>query len=107
MIQNLSQLKKKLKAGTLLEITAHCRPDYSGQKRKVTLANTQGFYSVIPDEPQSKVSLANGGKGSVLWWSKAPFWRFEDGCCCLYDSNTEHTEAHLIMSFRIIDEEAA
>ncbi len=107
MIQNLAQLKKNLKAGTILEITAHCRPDYVGQKRKITLANTQGFYSVIPDEPQSKVSLANGGKGSVLWWSKAPFWSFENGCCSLYDSDKQHTEGHLIMSFHILNEEAA
>lgn len=107
MIQNLSQLKKNLKAGTLLEITAHCRSNYAGQKRKVTLANTQGFYSVIPDEPQSKVSLANGGKGSVLWWSKAPFWSFEDGRCSLYSSDKQHTEDNLIMSFRILNEEAA
>lgn len=107
MIQNLSQLKRRMKAGTDFEITAHCRPDYAGQKRRVTLSNTQGFYSVIPGEPQSRVSLANGGKGSVLWWSKAPFWRFENGCCSLYDSDKEHTEGHLILSFRILSEEAA
>ncbi len=107
MIQNLSQLKRTLKAGTVFQITAHCRPDYAGQKREVTLANTQGFYSVIPDEPQSKVSLANGGKGSVLWWSKSSFWSFEDGCCSLYSSDKQHTEDSLIMSFRILNEEVA
>lgn len=106
MIQNLSQLKRKIKTGTILEIVDHCGKEFVGQKRQITLANTQGFYSVIPDEPKSEVSLANGGKGLVLWWSKAPFWSFEDGCCSIYTSDTEHTEEHLIMSFRILNEEA-
>lgn len=107
MIQNLSQLKRRMKAGTVFEIVGHCGPEFIGQKRQVTLSNTQGFYSVIPDEPQSEISLANGGKGLVLWWSKARFWSFENGCCSLYDSDKEHTERHLIMSFRILSEGAA
>jgi hypothetical protein len=74
MIKNLSQLKKALKAGATFEITAHCRPDCIGQQRQVTKANTQGFYSILPAEPQSKTSLANGEKGSWLGWSNAPFW---------------------------------
>ena len=43
MVKNLSQLKKTLKKGTCFEITGHCRPEYVGQKRKVTVANTQGL----------------------------------------------------------------
>lgn len=106
MIQNLSQLKRTLKAGTIFRITAHCRPECAGQKRLVTHSNTQGFYSILPDEPQSKTSLANGGKGSVLWWSKAPFWKFENGVCSIYTSE-KHTEGSLIMSFQILNEEVA
>lgn len=101
MIQNLSQLKKGIVAGSEFEILNHCRQECIGQKRKVTIANTQGFYSVIPDEPQSKVSLANGGRGSVLWWSKAPFWRFEDGVCSLYDNDRADPKG-LIISLRIL-----
>lgn len=107
MIQNLSQLKRNLKAGTVFKITAHCRPEYTGQKRRVTLSNTQGFYSIIPDDPQNKISLANGGKGSVLWWSNAPFWNFENGICSIYSNDKQHTEDNLIMSFCILSEEAA
>jgi len=106
MIQNLSQLKRNLKAGTVFRITAHCRPEYAGQKRQVTLSNTQGVYSMLPDEPQSKLSLGNDGKGSFLSWSKAPFWKFENGVCSIYTSE-KHTEDSLIMSFRILNEEAA
>jgi len=107
MITNLSQLKKALKAGTTFEITAHCRLDCIGQQRQVTKANTQGFYSILPAEPQSKTSLANGGKGSWLGWSNAPFWQFKNGVCAIYTSDKERTEDYLVMAFRVLDKEAA
>lgn len=103
MVNNLSQLKKILKKGVRFEIVGHCRPEYVGQKREVTVSNTQGFYSIIPGEPDSRVSLANNGRGSVLWWSRAPFWEFQDGVCSIYNSDEKRTEDYLIMSFRIED----
>ena len=107
MIKNLSQLKKSLKVGTRFQITGHCRPEYIGQLREVTVANTQGFYSILPNEPDNKTSKCNGGRGSVLWWSKAPFWNFSDGVCSIYNSDTKHTEDYLIMAFRVLGEEIA
>lgn len=107
MIKNLSQLKRTLKAGTHFEITAHCCPEYIGQLREITVANTQGFYSIRPDEPDSKTSKCNGGRGCVLWWSKAPFWEFSNEICSIYSSDTKRTEDSLIMSFRVLGEEAA
>ena len=53
MANNLSQLKKALTAGAEFEIVGHCRPECLGQSRRVNIANTAGFYSVIPDEPDS------------------------------------------------------
>ena len=107
MIRNLNQLKKSLKTGTRFQITNHCRPECVGQLREVTVSNTQGFYSLLPEEPDSKTSTCNGGKGSVLWWSKAPFWQFADGICSIYNSDTKRTEDYLIMSFRVLGEEEA
>ncbi len=107
MVKNLNQLKKSLKTGTRFQITNHCRPECVGQLREVTVSNTQGFYSILPEEPDSKTSTCNGGKGSVLWWSKAPFWQFTDGICSIYNSDTKRTEDTLIMSFRVLGEEAA
>lgn len=106
MVKNLSQLKKILKEGARFEIVSHCRPEYVGQKREVTVSNTQGFYSIIPGEPDSRVSLANNGRGSVLWWSRVPFWEFQDGVCSIYNSDEKRTEDYLIMSFRIEGEAA-
>lgn len=105
-IKNLSQLKKCLKAGSKLEVTGHCRPECIGELRKVTLANTQGFYSVVEGQPpDSKLNRGNGGKGPVLYWSNAPFWTFRDGVCGLY-SDKDHTDKNLIMAFRVLDEAA-
>lgn len=103
IIKNLSQLKKLLTAGAEFEITGHARPECIGQRRRVNLANTQGFYSIIPDEPTSRVSTANCGKGSWLGWSKAPFWNFDGNTAVLYDSDEEHTEAHLIIKIKVLE----
>lgn len=108
MIKNLSQLKKALKAGTRFQIMSHCRPECVGQTREVTVSNTQGFYSiVIGDGALEKSNQSNGGRGPVLWWSKAPFWDFKEGICGIYNSDTNRTEDYLIMAFRVLGKEAA
>lgn len=106
MIKNLSKLKKVLKTNPRLEITGHCHESYVGQIRRVTLANTAGFYSVMDGQPDHKISQANNGLGSVLYWSKAPFWKFEDGVCSVYNSDTTQDERHLIMAFRVLEDAA-
>lgn len=101
MIKNLTQLKKALTPGATFEIVGHCRPEVIGQTREINIANTQGFYSIIPDEPQSKVTTANCGKGSWLGWSKAPFWEFSEDTAALYDSDEAHTDEHLIIKIKV------
>jgi len=103
MIKNLSQLKKVLAGKPRIEITGHCLPEYVGQVRQVTLANTAAFYSSMYDQPDHKISRANQGRGSVLYWSNAPFWTFRDGVCSLF-SHEDHTQEHLIMAFRVLDD---
>ena len=101
MIKNLSQLRKALTPGAEFEIIAHNRPEYVGQRRKVNIANTQGMYTITPNEPNSRVSNANCGKGSWLGWSKAPFWDFDGDTAALYDSDEIHTEKHLVMKIKV------
>lgn len=55
-------------------------------------------------QPDHKLSKANNGRGGVLWWSNAPFWRFENGVCAVYQSDKKHTEKELIIGFRVLDE---
>ena len=101
MFKNLSQLKKALVPGAKFEIVAHCRPECIGQHRVVNIANTQGFYSIIPDEPKSKVTTSNCGKGSWLGWSKSPYWEFDGDTATLYDNDELHTEERLIIKIRV------
>ena len=104
MADNLAQLKKELKAGPKFEIIGHCRPECVGEIRRVTLVNTQGFYSVVDGQPEHRLSTANNGRGSFLGWSKAPFWSFQNGTCAIYTSDQEHTPQNIIMEFRILKE---
>lgn len=103
MIKSLNQLKRTLKENMLLEITGHCREECVGEIRRITKVNTQGFYSTVIS-PSSHVNLS---KNPILWWSKAPFWNFEDGVCSIYTSDQHHTEQYLIMSFRVLNEKEA
>lgn len=103
MIKNLSQLKRSLKENARLEITGHCREECIGEIRRVTKADTQGFYSTVT-APASRVDPS---KNFNLRWSKAPFWNFENGVCSIYTSDQHHTNEYLIMSFQVLEEKEA
>ncbi len=107
MVKNLNQLKKAMKGNPRFQIVAHCRKECVGEIRQVTQASTAGFYSEATGESESWTHTANHGRGVILWWNTAPFWSFQDGVCSAYDSDTTHTEDHLIMAFRILDEQEA
>lgn len=100
MIKNLAQLKRTLVKGAEFTIIRHGRTELAGERRRVNVADTTGIYSIVPGEPENKATLANNGKGSWLGWSKAAFWKFEDGVCTLYDSSTTFTPEHIIISFK-------
>lgn len=107
MIKNLNQLRRTLREGTQLEILDHCRPECIGQIRNITLVNTQGFYSTVANQPDASANRGNGGRGSILWWGRAAHWQFADGVCSVFDSEQKHTEEELVMSFRVLEKEAA
>ncbi len=105
-IKNLNQLKKAMQGCPKFEIVGHCRPECIGQIRRVTLANTQGFYSGMEGQPEHEVSRGNDGLGSILWWGKAAAWDFQDGLCTQYFKGKEHTAENAVISFRILEEAA-
>ena len=107
MIKNLNQLLRTLREGTQLEILDHCRPECIGQIRNITLVNTQGFYSTVANQPDASANRGNGGRGPILWWGRAAHWQFADGVCSVFDSEQKHTEEELVMSFRVLEKEAA
>lgn len=83
-IKNLAQLKRAINGRNAFEIVKHCRfPEWEGQVRIPNVTQTNGFYSVVQNDPSHKVSMFNDGKGSWLAYGKASEWKFENGTCCL------------------------
>lgn len=81
-IKNLSQLKRAIKERHKFIIRKHyIRPEYEGQIRKPNIILSNGFYSIEDGNADSKVTLANGGKGNWIEYGKASDWKFEKGIC--------------------------
>lgn len=84
-IKNLAQLKRAIKEGCKFIIRKHyIRSEYEGQIRKPNVVQTNGFYSIEDEKPDSKITLANNGKGSWIEYGKASDWKFENGLCKQY-----------------------
>lgn len=81
-IKNLSQMKKAIAAKTPFTIIKHyLHPECDGQVRVPNVVQTNGFYSVEKDKPDSPVSVANDGKGYWIGYGKASDWSFAEGLC--------------------------
>jgi hypothetical protein len=81
-IKTLADVKRAIKNGFCFTIKKHyIKPECDGQTRKPNVVQTNGFYSVIPNEPEHPISLANNGKGYWLEYGKASEWSFENGVC--------------------------
>lgn len=80
MIQNLAQFKKAMKEGKRFQIIEHFTfPERNGEIRKANVIQTNGMYTVIPDNPDHRISQANHGKGSWIEFGKASDWVFCNG----------------------------
>ncbi len=80
MIQNLSQFKKAMKAGAKFQVIEHFNfPERNGEIRQANIVQTNGMYTVIPDQPESTISKANNGKGSWIEFGKASDYTFCNG----------------------------
>lgn len=84
-IKNLSQLKRAINNGKIFIIKKHyIKPEFTGQRRKPNVIQTNGFYSIVPDDYDSEVNAFNNGKGSWIEYGKASDWQFENGLCKQY-----------------------
>lgn len=72
MIKNLNQLKRRLRPGTRLEVTGHCRPGCIGQLREVTWVNTQGVYTKILNPPDPRINPAAFEKAGETFTFRLP-----------------------------------
>ena len=100
-INNLAQLKREIAKKREFRIIDHFRTDMIGQLRQPNVIQTNGFYSIRPDAPDSDESKANRGNGYWLDYGKAAHWTFDGDRCSLYN-NAEKTS--LIFSFEFLQE---
>lgn len=97
MINNLSQLKKAIAEGREYIVVEHfIKPERAGEKRRPTKVQTNGYYSIVPGEPESVVSRANGGLGYWNTYGKAAEWSFDGDKITQY-MNTKGEKLQTIM----------
>ena len=81
-IKSLADVKRAINEGCCFTIKKHyLKPELTGQKRMPNVTQTNGFYSVVLDEPNHPVSVANYGKGYWADYGKASGWSFSNGVC--------------------------
>ena len=85
-IKNLSQLKKAIANKQQFQIVKHYMHEgFAGQVRTPNVIQTNGFYSIIADEPNSPITTANYGKGYWYEYGKADCYEFNNNsilCKC-------------------------
>ena len=97
-IKNLAQLKKAFAEGHDFKILEHWRPENIGQVRHIRKLQTNGFYSIVPDEPDNRITLANNGLGSWMEYGKAANWTFENGICTFRTARN----ADVVIGFKVL-----
>ena len=100
MPYNLSQIKKALAAGYSFVIVKHyVKPELSGQLRKANKVQSNGFYSIVPGEPENAVSVANDGRGYWLDYSAAKDWKFDGDIITRYSRGNAILEISFNLSY--------
>lgn len=101
-IINLSQLKKALASGHDFKIIEHfVRPECNGQIRSVNKMQTNGFYSVVKNDPDNRYSKANRGFGSWCEFGKAAEWLFTEKCGGIWTATLAG-----VFEIQVLDKEA-
>lgn len=95
-VKSLAEFKRLMRPGTEFVTTQHANhPGIVGLVRVVGKVQTNGFYSTIKNQPNSKYSCWNDGKGMWTAFGKAREYRFEDGCVKVLDPRDKTGQAIL------------
>jgi hypothetical protein len=87
-IKNLSQLKKAISNKQKFQIVKHfVHEGFAGQIRTPNVIQTNGFYSIIEDDPTSQITTANYGKGYWYGYESAACYEFNDNSILLKFKN--------------------
>ena len=103
-IKNLSELKRFIQPGVEFKtLSQKNHPDLVGLTRVVTTVQTVCFYSKIKDQPNSRFSTDNGGKGFRTDFAKADAYIFDGTTVKVKD--TRNKDRGVIYEFEFYNRE--
>lgn len=102
-IENLAQLKRALQPGTQFRVLRHAHESMVGLVKQVNIKQSDSVYVQLAGQPDHPSSTCNGGRGSWMPFSKAPFYTFNDGVVTLY--STPGDENTVIYAFEVLAEQ--
>ena len=103
-IKNLAELKRFIQPGVEFKtLSQKNHPDLVGLTRVVTTVQTVCFYSKIKDQPNSRFSTDNGGKGFRTDFAKADAYVFDGTTVKVKD--TRNKDRGVIYEFEFYDGE--
>lgn len=101
-IENLTQLKKALSKGAVIEVLKHeLHPAWAGL-RIVNIVQSNGVYVQLYNQPDHPFSKYNGGRGIRMDFAPASHYVFDDPIAW-YDGPVTDSKRQLIMTFRLIE----
>ena len=100
---NLSRMKRAVKKKKRFIIKDHHKKVYVGQVREPHIIQSNGFYSVIADQPEHEISRVNNGKGSWFAYGKASDWDFTEKGGRYYRNGLAHIPENLIWEIEFLE----
>lgn len=103
-LKSLAELKRFIRPGRKFKtLSQKYHPDLVGLTRVVTAVQTVCFYSQIKDQPDSRFSTDNGGKGFRTDFAKADAYIFDGTTVKVKD--TRNKDRGVIYEFEFYDRE--
>ena len=103
-LKNLAELKRFIRPGVEFKtLSQKYHPDLVGLTRVVTAVQTVCFYSQIKDQPDSRFSTDNGGKGFRTDFAKADAYIFDGTTVKVKDARNK--DRGVIYEFEFYDGE--
>lgn len=103
-LKNLAELKRFIRPGIEFKtLSQKYHPDLVGLTRVVTAVQTVCFYSQIKDQPDSRFSTDNGGKGFRTDFAKADAYIFDGTTVKVKDARNK--DRGVIYEFEFYDRE--
>ena len=102
--KSLAELKRFIRPGVEFKTVSHANhADMVGLTRVVTTVQTVGFYSKVKDQPNSRFSTDNGGKGFRTDFAKADAYIFDGTTVKVKD--TRNKDRGVIYEFEFYNRE--